>query len=387
MLNKLTKTLNHQDYIRIIVQILFFVFLFILVAINFLIENKFLNGTPLKDLHGICPFGGVASLGRLLFEGEFIAKTSLTNIFSLLAVIITTLLLGPVFCGWLCPLGSIQEWVDKLGQHLFKKRYNNLIPPRLDRWLSLLRYLVLALIIYFTTKSLSLVFSRVDPFYALFHFWIGQAFPVAIIVLAFVLLLSLIEERPWCRWFCPLGALNGLLGMLAPFTIKRQIKICNSCKLCSKSCPFNIRLDNIHNLASTRCIRCLRCTNLQMKKECLNFGLKGTAFNFKRPITIVILILVLFFLPIAAGRLYTSLSTSSASQTTFTLNNISPILSLEELAKGLKIETDMLLNILQLPADTDLKTKLRDLEEIDEKLTTPNIKKILQDHLHLNQDP
>lgn len=387
MSSKIAKSLHHQDHIRIIVQIFFFIIIFSLVVINFLIENNLLSGTPLKDLHGICPMGGVATMGRLLFEGAYIAKTSLANIFSLCALIITTMLLGPVFCGWLCPLGSIQEWVGKLGQRLFKKSYNNLIPPRLDRWLSLLRYLVLFLIIYFTTTSLSLVFSRFDPFYALFHFWTGQAFPVAIIILAIVLLLSLIVERPWCRWFCPLGALNGLLGLLAPFTIKRQMQNCNNCKLCSKSCPFNIRLANIHNLANTRCIRCMRCTSLQMKKECLNFGLKGTAFNFKRPIMIAISILVLFFLPLAAGRLYTSLSTSSVSQTTFTLNNVAPMLSLEELAKGLKLETEVLLDILQLSLNTDLKTKLRDLEDIDEKLTTPYIKKILEDYLTPKQDP
>ena len=58
-----------------------------------------------------------------------------------------TLLAGPAFCGWVCPLGSIQEWISKLGRKLLGKRHNKLIAYGVDRWLRYLRYVVLGWVI------------------------------------------------------------------------------------------------------------------------------------------------------------------------------------------------------------------------------------------------
>jgi len=62
-------------------------------------------------LHGMCPFGGVVTLGRLFTQGLYIPKTGLANLVALSASLFGTVLFGACFCGWLCPLGSLQDWV------------------------------------------------------------------------------------------------------------------------------------------------------------------------------------------------------------------------------------------------------------------------------------
>jgi polyferredoxin len=76
---------------------------------------------------------------------------------------ILALLFGPVFCGWVCPLGTIQEWVGKIGKRLWGRKYNHLIPYTVDRVLRYARYLVLAWVIYMTATSATLFFSDYDP--------------------------------------------------------------------------------------------------------------------------------------------------------------------------------------------------------------------------------
>ena len=43
-------------------------------------------------------------------------------------VFLMTILFGPAFCGWVCPFGSFQEWLAKIGKRIFKKSHNRMIP-------------------------------------------------------------------------------------------------------------------------------------------------------------------------------------------------------------------------------------------------------------------
>lgn len=84
------------------------------------------------------------------------------------------LLVGPAFCGWVCPLGSFQEWIGKLGREISPKRFNKIIPGGIDRYLRYLRYGVLIWVVYVTATSATLFFADYDPYYALFNFWTGE---------------------------------------------------------------------------------------------------------------------------------------------------------------------------------------------------------------------
>ena len=168
---------------------------------------------------------------------------------------------GPVFCGWVCPMGSIPEWVGKLGRRLFKRRYNHFIPEQIDKPLRYLRYVMLAWVIYMTAATGKLVFSDIDPYFALFNFWTSEVAVGGLLVLGATLLASLWVERPWCKYACPYGAVLGLTNLIRPLSIRRVDSSCKSCAICSRECPMNISVQALDVVRDHQCISCMECTS------------------------------------------------------------------------------------------------------------------------------
>jgi len=249
-----------KNIIRIIIQVIFFATI-TLFAINHSLAEVGKEFLPSVSLHAICPFGGVETFLSLITFGIIIKKIRLASIVLMVIVLVLSVILGPVFCGWICPLGSLQEWVGKIGKKLFKNKYNTMIPEKLDRILRYLRYVVLIVVTYATFKSLTLVFVEYDPYYALFNFWTGEVALSALIILIVIILLSLIIERPWCKYLCPYGALLGLFNLISIFKIRRNTNTCIDCKQCTNVCPMNIKVHTKTKIIDHQCIRCLECTS------------------------------------------------------------------------------------------------------------------------------
>lgn len=218
---------------------------------------------PNASLHAICPFGGVESMAQLFITGTLIQHVRITSVLMLDLVIILAVLFGPAFCGWICPLGTIQEWVGQLGKKWHGlKRYNHFIPPGLDQVLRYARYVVLVWVLYVTITSGKLLFQDYDPFFALFHFWTGEVAPTALIILETAVLLSLFVERPWCKYACPFGALLGLTNFIRIFSIRRSEAACrHSGDACSMLCPMNIEISKKTVIRDHQCITCMECTS------------------------------------------------------------------------------------------------------------------------------
>ena len=143
-----------KSNIRLLIQIFFFV-LIALIAVNHSLEEA---GRPLPvfssaSLHAICPFGGVVSIYQQVTASTYVKKIHESSFILMYLAFLLTLLFGPVFCGWVCPLGAIQEWFSKLGKRIFKKRFNHFIPYRFDKYLRYLRYAVLAWVLYMTAVT------------------------------------------------------------------------------------------------------------------------------------------------------------------------------------------------------------------------------------------
>lgn len=215
------------------------------------------------SLHAVCPFGGVVSIYQFFVDGTFVKKIHESS-FILMAIVFTlAVAFGPVFCGWICPMGSIQEWVGKLGRRLFKKRYNHFVPQTLDRVLRYLRYGVLAWVLTMTAFTGKLIFEEVDPFMALFSLWSSELSLTGLGILVLVLLLSLFVERPFCKYACPYGAVLGLTNLFRVFGIRRQPATCTSCRACDRTCPMNINVSGKTLIRDHQCISCLKCTSEQ----------------------------------------------------------------------------------------------------------------------------
>ena len=254
---------NRKSVIRLLVQIFFFA-LIGLISINKGLEESGAATIPFlstASLHALCPFGGVVTLYNLATVGTLIQKIHASAVVLLGLVLLLAVLFGPVFCGWVCPLGSIQEWFGKLGKRLFRKRYNTFVPRKLDRVLRYFRFAVLAWVVFVTARSATLLFANVDPYNALFTFWFEEASLPALIILGVTLLGSLFIERPWCKYACPYGALLGVFNKFRIFKIRRAPSTCIACNRCTHVCPMNIDVAKRETVSDLQCISCLECTS------------------------------------------------------------------------------------------------------------------------------
>lgn len=247
---------------RSIVQGFFFILIALISTNHVLVEKGLgLSFIPSASLHALCPFGGVVTAYNLVTAGIYVQKIHQSAVVLLAIVLFLSILFGAVFCGWICPFGSFQEWLGRLGKAILKKKYNHFIPEKLDQYLRYLRYLVLIWVIYVTAVSGKLIFNTYDPYHALFTFWSGEVAAEAIVILFATMLLTLFVERPWCKYACPYGAFLGITNLFRIFKINRQEKSCISCKRCDRECPMSISISDTKTVKSSQCISCLNCTS------------------------------------------------------------------------------------------------------------------------------
>lgn len=242
------------------------VFFFVLIALTAL--NETLSGygitIPLiqkASLHALCPFGGVVSFYQFISNGTFVKKVHESSMVLFWIALVLLVIAGPVICGWVCPLGSLQEWIGKPGKKIFKKRYNTFVPAKLDKVLRYFRYITFIWVTYMTIISGKLFFQDYDPYFALFNFWKSEVSLAGISILAATLVLSLFVERPFCKYACPFGAFQGLFNLIRIFPIKRNVSTCINCKACDRACPMNIEVSNAQSVRDHQCISCLECTS------------------------------------------------------------------------------------------------------------------------------
>lgn len=254
---------RRQIWIRRIVQIFFFA-LIALISINHTLAESG-KGIPFlasASLHALCPFGGVVTIYQYAVSGTFVQKIHESAFILMIIGFLLALLFGPVFCGWVCPFGTVQEWFAGIGRKIFKKRrFNHFIPAKIDLVLRYTRYLVLAWVIYMTAVTGSLVFADYDPYFALFNFWTSEVAVGGLVVLAITLVGSLFVERPWCKYACPYGAVLGITNLFRIFSLRRVASTCKMDGACDITCPMNINVSSKSIIRDHQCISCLECTS------------------------------------------------------------------------------------------------------------------------------
>ena len=259
--------LTHQT-LRRLVQLAFAAFIIVISVQHVIIGET--SGIITASAEAYCPFGGLETLYKYITSGgSFVSHTHLSNVVLLVAVLLTALLLRSAFCGWICPLGFLQDLISNLSNTL-QKRFRGLRhgmaslkkhSARLavvDRYLRYLKYLVLIWAVGGSAYYGFMVFRDYDPWSALLN--VAEfSFTPGVIVLAITLVASFFVERPWCRYACPLGAASGLLGKLSPVYLKREGDACKVCQICTKACPMGLEVHTATTIKSADCVACLEC--------------------------------------------------------------------------------------------------------------------------------
>jgi polyferredoxin len=236
----------------------------------------------------------LAMLAHLVASRTLLASSALA-----LITVALTLLLGRVWCGWLCPLGTILDHSSRLIKAGQRKavspswrriKYGLLLTGLAAAALTSLTWMVLdPLTILFRSLSASiwpavdqavsaaeLALYRVDtlrPALSAFDAWVRpkilppdpafyrHAWLYAGLLIGIVSL-NLLAPRFWCRYLCPLGALLGLLSKAS--IIRRQVnERCNQCNACARLCPTGtIEAQQDYASDPGECTVCLDCLDI-----------------------------------------------------------------------------------------------------------------------------
>lgn len=226
------------------------------------IRHQLAENSGAASVDALCPFGAMESLLTWLVTGAFISKIHPSNFVLGLALLMATLLVGNAFCGWICPFGAIQDalsWVrTRLGLPVIS------LPRTLDSALRWGRFVVLAVVVWFSYTTTKLWFADYDPYVTLFGLrWLfepqGSGFWIALGILGLVIAGSLVIDRLWCRYLCPLGAVLSVVGRFSLLRLRRSSATCTDCCLCNKPCPVGIEPSKATPFVSADCIGCLDC--------------------------------------------------------------------------------------------------------------------------------
>jgi len=175
-------------------------------------------------------------------------------------IVVTVFVWGRgLFCGWLCPFGSLSEMLFKLGGHVGLKRFQFALPrPWHDRlkWVKYGVFFGLLAVSMFSMPAAE-VLAEIEPFKTTFLVGWGQRARPYTAFAAALLGLSIFIERPFCKYLCPLGASLAMPSTFRWFGLKRK-DACSTCKACAVGCGAQA-IDAHGRIDHRECLHCLDC--------------------------------------------------------------------------------------------------------------------------------
>jgi polyferredoxin len=264
---------------------------------------------------GWLPIAGLMNVRYLLATGHVPAIHPAAMVLFLIFVAMS-LLLKRAFCAWLCPVGTLSEYLWKAGRRLFGR---NLVLPRwLDIPLRSIKYLLMAffVVIIGSMSAVALEDFMVQPYGILadvkmLHFFLHMS-STALAVIAVLGLLSVLVKNFWCRYACPYGAVMSVASLLSPFKIRRDEQSCIACGKCAKACPQDLPVDRLLQIRSAECTACLECVASCATQNALQFALPPRAATPSaqrwrgrtlQPLAAVIVLAALFFGGVSLARI------------------------------------------------------------------------------------
>jgi len=253
-------------------------------------------------VEGFLPIGALLSWKRFLLTAEWdMTHPAAMVIFGF--VVGVSILLHKSFCSWFCPVGTLSEWAWRLGERL--GGHAPAVPGRLDVPLRSIKYILLGFFLWITWRmSAPAITAFIEtPYYRIsdvkmLYFFTRMSLTTGI-VLAVIVIGSVFVKNFWCRYFCPYGALLGLLSIISPIKIRRNETECLNCGKCSRACPHRIDVMKKQIVHTPECSGCMDCVDACPHDPALMFGSGNRSPWRFSPLQVGCTILLLF----AAGFL------------------------------------------------------------------------------------
>ncbi len=208
---------------------------------------------------GACPIGSLQSMLG--------AKTFRFPYYVLGLLVFFGALLGRAVCGFLCPMGLIQDLLDRIKITVKHPKFKG------DKALRYLKYAVLLV----TVVALPIA-VKLTPFFCKYlcpsgtlagimlaladssvGALLGSRFAFKFAILALVILASAVIYRPFCKYLCPLGAFYSLFNRVSAVRLSTDESACVSCGICASACGMGV--DPSRDPNSPECVRCGACVS------------------------------------------------------------------------------------------------------------------------------
>ena len=213
---------------------------------------------------GACPLGSI--------QNALACSGHRAGWYVLGIIMIFGLSLGRTICGWLCPLGLIQELLHKIPTPKIPK-------SRVTRALSYLKYVILAVFVvaipmwYGIRHDMAIpgfckyicpagtfegaIALLSNPKNSSYFAMLGILFTRKFVIMLVIATACIFCYRSFCRFICPLGAIYGMFNRLALISVKVDESRCIGCGACVRSCKMDVRHTGDHE-----CINCAKCMSV-----------------------------------------------------------------------------------------------------------------------------
>jgi uncharacterized protein with FMN-binding domain/ferredoxin len=299
--------MKKYKFLNYISWVMFPIFIIILLVMR---TNLFMKlNLNFEYIHNLCSFAAITSIFNIINIKSVQVIFSKGPILVGLFTLFLTILFGPFFCGYICPFGTFQKIIRKVGiKFKIKQRKPS---KKLHDFLKYIKYIILLFFILLLIFKTIGLYMTIDPYHTFIRIFYGGMTISGSIYLIIVTLLSLSYDRPFCNYLCPYGAFFNLISINRVFKVTRDKNECVNCKICDKSCPVNIKVSSLDTVNDINCLSCNSCISNCPKEKAI--GLKT---NFTRVIIfITILILVMFGLSLIKKYNYSSIDNTNTIKT------------------------------------------------------------------------
>ncbi|MFP4543803.1 MAG: 4Fe-4S binding protein [Bacteroidota bacterium] len=170
-----------------------------------------------------------------------------------LGLIPLTYIFGKTWCGWVCHLGGLQEFLYKSNKLEFLRSEKS------QKIMKYMRLGLLAALIVQMFLTQSNLFCKIDPFKAAFN--LNSFYLTAWILLGLLILSSLFIYRPFCKAVCPIGLMLGWAQKIPGASVLAVNDKCNGCNSGNKACEMDAYTGNngFNLIDNKECMACGEC--------------------------------------------------------------------------------------------------------------------------------